>query len=66
MLLVVDENDETPLFSPASVTVPLVEDESLGTLVHTFVATDRDAKSTSRNSELEWVPNHVYRPVISH
>lgn len=53
MFIVLDENDETPLFDPQTVTVNLLENITVNTLVHTFTATDRDAISTPRNSEIE-------------
>lgn len=53
LIVVMDENDETPLFDPSNVNVPLMEDKPIGTLVHKFTATDRDALSTPRNSEIE-------------
>ena len=49
----VDENDETPVFDPSTVTVSQLESIPIDTLVHTFTATDRDAKITPRNSEIE-------------
>lgn len=51
--LVLDENDETPLFNPQTVTVNLLENISTNSLIYTFTATDRDAASTPRNSEIE-------------
>lgn len=49
----VDENDETPQFDPPSVSVDFLENVAIGHVVHRFTATDRDARSTPRNSELE-------------
>ncbi|XP_067928117.1 neural-cadherin-like [Watersipora subatra] len=51
----VDENDETPIFDRSSVTVTRFENVTIDTLVNTFVATDRDAISTPRNSEIEYL-----------
>ena len=55
LLTVLDENDETPLFDPQTVTVNLLENVTVNSLIHTFTATDRDASSTPRNSEIEYV-----------
>ena len=54
-ITVLDENDETPLFDPQTVTVNLLENVTVNSLIHTFTATDRDASSTPRNSEIEYV-----------